>query len=111
MLVGGALWKVLVKILIWEALLLKLVLKDFQGDDLSATNTIAACAKHFAGYGFSEAGKDYNTVDIGTNTLYNMVFPPFEACRGRCKTFMNSFNQLNGVPAKSVLAKGYPKEL
>lgn len=82
------------------SLVAKARVKGFQGDDLSATNTIAACAKHFAGYGFSEAGKDYNTVDIGTNTLYNMVFPPFEACvEADVKTFMNSFNQLNGVPA------------
>ena len=41
-------------------------IKGFQGDDLSANNTIAATAKHFAGYGFAEAGREYNTVDIGT---------------------------------------------
>ncbi len=75
-------------------------IKGFQGDDLSAPNTIAACAKHFAAYGFSEAGKEYNTVDIGTSTLYNMVFPPFKASvDANVKTFMNSFNELNGVPA------------
>lgn len=74
--------------------------KGFQGDDLSASNTIAACAKHFAAYGFSESGRDYNTVDIGTNTLYNFVFPPFEATiDAGVKTFMNSFNILNGIPA------------
>jgi len=72
----------------------------FQGDDLSAPNTIAACAKHFAAYGFSEAGKEYNTVDIGTSTLHNIVFPPFKAAvDADVKTFMNSFNELNGVPA------------
>ena len=72
----------------------------FQGDDLSAENTIAACAKHFAAYGFSEAGRDYNTVDIGTVTLYNMVLPPFKAAvEADVKTFMNAFNTLNGVPA------------
>ena len=74
--------------------------RGFQGDDLSANNTIAACAKHFAAYGFSEAGREYNTVDIGTSTLYNMVFPPFRAAiDADVKTFMNSFNELNGVPA------------
>jgi len=74
--------------------------KGFQGDDLKATNTIAACAKHFAGYGFSEAGRDYNTVDVGTSTLYNTIFPPFMAAmKADVKTFMNSFNELNGVPA------------
>jgi len=74
--------------------------KGFQGDDLSSHNTIAACAKHFAGYGFSESGKDYNTVDIGNYTLYNMVFPPFEAAKeAGVRTFMNAFNVLDGIPA------------
>ncbi|MBQ4822348.1 beta-glucosidase BglX [Aquimarina sp. MMG016] len=74
--------------------------KGFQGEDLSASHTIAACAKHFAGYGFSEAGKDYNTVDIGTSTLNNIVFPPFRAAtKSGVRTFMNSFNELNGIPA------------
>ena len=72
----------------------------FQGNNLSLNSTIAACAKHFAAYGFAEGGRDYNTVDIGTSTLYNMVFPPFIAAKNAgVKTFMNSFNELNGVPA------------
>ncbi|MGJ8715646.1 MAG: beta-glucosidase BglX [Maribacter stanieri] len=72
----------------------------FQGKDLSAVNTIAATAKHFAGYGFSEAGRDYNTVDVGTSTLYNTIFPPFMAAiEADVKTFMNSFNVVNGIPA------------
>jgi beta-glucosidase len=75
-------------------------IKGFQGDDLSAYNTIAATAKHFAGYGFAEAGKDYNTVDVGTSTLYNIIFPPFKAAvENDVKTVMNSFNVLNGIPA------------
>ncbi|MFD2603452.1 beta-glucosidase BglX [Flavobacterium suzhouense] len=74
--------------------------KGFQGDDLSAPNTIAACAKHFAAYGFAESGRDYNTVDIGNATLYNTVLPPFKAAKDAgVRTFMNSFNILNGVPA------------
>ena len=74
--------------------------KGFQGDDLSATNTIAACAKHFAGYGFVESGKEYNTVDVSLSTLYNVIFPPFKAAvKAGVKTFMNSFNELNGIPA------------
>lgn len=73
--------------------------KGFQGDDLSKPNTIAACAKHFAAYGFSEAGKEYNSVDIGTSTLYNIVLPPFKAAvDSDVKTLMNSFNELNGIP-------------
>lgn len=74
--------------------------KGFQGDDLSSYKTIAACAKHFAGYAFAESGRDYNTVDVGTSTLYNVILPPFKAAsEAGVKTFMNSFNELNGVPA------------
>jgi beta-glucosidase len=72
----------------------------FQGDDLSANNTIAASVKHFAGYGFAESGKDYNTVDVGTSTLYNVILPPFKAAvDAGVLTVMNSFNVLNGIPA------------
>ncbi len=72
----------------------------FQGEDLSSPETIAACAKHWAGYGFAEAGRDYNTVDVGTSTLNNIIFPPFKAAaEAGVKTFMNSFNELNGIPA------------
>lgn len=75
-------------------------IKGFQGDDLSANNTIAATAKHFAGYGFAEAGRDYNTVDIGTSTLYNIILPPFKAAvENNVQTVMNSFNVINGIPA------------
>lgn len=77
--------------------------QGFQGEtrvDLLKVNTIAACAKHFAGYGFAEAGKEYNTVDIGNATLYNTVLPPFQAANDAgVRTYMNSFNILNGIPA------------
>jgi beta-glucosidase len=74
--------------------------RGFQGKKLNAPFTIAATAKHFAAYGFAEAGRDYNTVDIGLNTLYNVVLPPFKATvDAGIKTFMNSFNDLNGIPA------------
>lgn len=74
--------------------------KGFQGDDLSDSSSIAACAKHFAGYGFTESGKEYNTVDVGTQTLHNVIMPPFKATiEAGVRTFMNSFSQLNGVPA------------
>ncbi|MFY0481877.1 beta-glucosidase BglX [Flavobacterium sp. PLA-1-15] len=73
--------------------------KGFQGD-LKNNNNIAACAKHFAAYGFAEAGLDYNTVDISNSTLYNTVLPPFKAAsEAGVRTMMNSFNILNGVPA------------
>ncbi|MGL1889741.1 MAG: beta-glucosidase BglX [Reichenbachiella sp.] len=72
----------------------------FQGDDLSSDETIAACAKHFAAYGFAEGGKDYNTVDISLHTLYNIVLPPFKAAsEANVASFMNSFNEIGGVPA------------
>lgn len=72
----------------------------FQGTNLTDKNTVAACAKHFAAYGFVESGRDYNTVDIGENTLHNIVLPPFKAAvDAGVKTFMNSFNELNGIPA------------
>ena len=74
--------------------------QGFQGEDLSATNTILACAKHFAGYGFAEAGRDYNTVDISETVLQNTIFPPFKAdVDAGVRTVMNSFNELNGIPA------------
>lgn len=74
--------------------------KGFQGDDLSSHKTIAACAKHFAAYGFAEAGREYNTVDIGATTLYNIVLPPFKAVADAgVKTFMNAFNLVNDIPA------------
>lgn len=75
----------------------------FQGDsraDLAKVNTIVACAKHFAAYGFAESGRDYNTVDISNSKLYNTVLPPFKAAtEAGVRTFMNSFNILNGIPA------------
>lgn len=74
--------------------------RGFQGTDLSAPHTIAACAKHFAGYGFSESGRDYNTVDISDHTLRNIVLPPFKAAvDAGVATVMNSFNEIGGIPS------------
>ncbi|WP_121364770.1 beta-glucosidase BglX [Flavobacterium limicola] len=74
--------------------------QGFQGEDLAAVNTILACAKHFAGYAFAESGRDYNTVDISETVLQNTIFPPFKAAvDAGVRTFMNSFNELNGIPA------------
>ncbi|MEL7223142.1 MAG: glycoside hydrolase family 3 N-terminal domain-containing protein, partial [Bacteroidota bacterium] len=81
------------------SLIAKARVQGFQGEDLAATDTVAACAKHFAAYGFAEAGRDYNTVDIGTVTLQNVVLPPFKAAvEAGVRTFMNGFNVLNGCP-------------
>ncbi|RKD85023.1 beta-glucosidase BglX [Mangrovibacterium diazotrophicum] len=74
--------------------------RGFQGNDLNSDNTIAACAKHFAAYGFAEAGRDYNTVDISEYTLQNVVLPPFKAAvDAGVATLMNSFNVIGGVPS------------
>ena len=74
--------------------------QGFQGSDLSKHTTLAACAKHFAAYGFAESGREYNTADVGTSTLNNIIFPPFQATiDAGVRTFMNSFSELNGIPA------------
>ena len=69
----------------------------FQGDDLSDPHTIMAC---FAAYGACIAGKDYNTVDISEQTLHEVYLPPFKAAvDAGVASFMNSFNDINGIPA------------
>jgi beta-glucosidase len=74
--------------------------KGLQGNNLSNPYTIAACAKHFAGYGFVESGREYNTVNIGVNELYNTILPPFKAAaEAGVATFMNAFNDIDGIPA------------
>lgn len=74
--------------------------QGYQGDDLSNPATIAATAKHFAGYGFAEAGRDYNTVHVGENELHNTILPPFKAAaKAGVATFMNSFNDIDGTPS------------
>ncbi|MBF2709631.1 beta-glucosidase BglX [Flavobacterium soyangense] len=74
--------------------------KGFQGDDLSKTNTILACAKHFAAYGAVEAGRDYNTVNMSERVLRDTYFPAFEATvHAGVKTFMMAFNEIAGVPS------------
>lgn len=75
-------------------------MKGFQTEDLTSHNSMMATAKHLAGYAFSESGRDYNTVDFSRNTLLNIVLPPFEALtKAGVGTVMNSFNDLNGIPA------------
>ena len=76
------------------------MVKGFQGDSLSDPTSIAACAKHFVGYGAAEAGKDYNSTFIPERLLRNVYLPPFEAlAKAGCATFMTSFNDNNGVPS------------
>ena len=76
------------------------MVEGFQGDDLEATGTIAACAKHFAGYGEAESGRDYATTNIPENELRNVHLRPFRAAvDAGVLTLMASFSDLNGVPA------------
>ena len=75
------------------------MVKGFQGNNLANKTSIAACAKHFAGYGASESGRDYNTTNIPENELRNVYLPPFKALADAgVSTFMASFSDLNGVP-------------
>ncbi len=75
------------------------VIKGFQGKDLSKPENIASCAKHFAGYGASESGRDYNTTNIPEIELRNVYLPPFEAAvEAGVATVMPGFSDLNGVP-------------
>jgi beta-glucosidase len=76
------------------------MIKGFQGDSLNDPTSIAACAKHFAGYGAAEGGRDYNASIISTEQLRNTYLPPFKAAvEAGVATFMVSFNEINGIPS------------
>lgn len=72
----------------------------YQGDDLGAVDTILATAKHFAGYGAAQAGRDYHTVDMSERVLRDTYLPPFKAAADAgVASFMTAFNEYDGVPA------------
>lgn len=74
--------------------------KGFQGKKLGDLNSIMACAKHFAAYGAAVGGRDYNSVDMSDRMLWETYLPPFKAAvDAGAATFMNSFNDINGIPA------------
>jgi beta-glucosidase len=74
--------------------------RGFQGNSLAATDTMLACAKHFAAYGAAEAGLDYNTVDISERTLREVYLPPFKsAFDAGALSAMASFNEISGIPS------------
>lgn len=76
------------------------MVKGFQGDSLNDPTSIAACAKHFIGYGAAEGGRDYNSTFIPERQMRNVYFPPFEAvAKAGCATFMTSFNDNDGIPS------------
>lgn len=78
----------------------KAMVYGYQGDDLSANNTLMACVKHFALYGASEAGRDYNTVDMSRIRMYNEYLPPYRAAiDAGVGSVMASFNEIDGIPA------------
>jgi beta-glucosidase len=78
------------------------MVRGFQGDALDSPDAVAACAKHYVGYGAAEGGRDYNTTWIPEVQLRNVFLPPFRAARDAgAATFMSAFNDLNGVPASA----------
>ena len=82
-----------------NAMMARAMVKGYQGDDLSHPMTIAACAKHYIGYGAAEGGRDYNTTLIPDIYLYNVYLPSFrEAVKAGVATVMSSFNDINGIP-------------
>ena len=82
------------------SLIAKARVKGFQGKGLGNTDAVMACAKHFAAYGAAIGGRDYNSVDMSLRTLWEVYLPPFKAALDAgAATFMNSFNDINGIPA------------
>lgn len=82
------------------SLIAKARVKGFQGKGLGNTDAVMACAKHFAAYGAAIGGRDYNSVDMSLRMLHEIYLPPFKAAADAgVATFMNSFNDLNGIPA------------
>ena len=76
--------------------------KGYQGDDLTRPDAIAACTKHFAGYGMSESGRDYNTANVTGTVLHDVILSPFKACADAgSATFMCSFNDIDGIPSSA----------
>ncbi len=73
--------------------------KGFQTDDPAKNDSMAACVKHFAGYGAAEAGRDYNRVDMSMQRLHEEYLPSYEACvKAGALSVMPAFNDINGVP-------------
>lgn len=78
------------------------MVKGYQGDDLTNFNTIMACVKHFALYGAPEAGRDYNTVDMSRQRMYNEYFLPYQAAvEAGVGSVMTAFNDIDGIPASA----------
>ncbi|MDE7001404.1 MAG: beta-glucosidase BglX [Lachnospiraceae bacterium] len=76
------------------------MVRGYQGDDLRKAGSVAACVKHFAGYGAPDAGRDYNTVELSEHTLRQFYLPAYEAgVRAGAALVMTAFNTIDGIPA------------
>ena len=76
--------------------------RGYQGDDMSAENRMAACLKHYVGYGASEAGRDYVYTEISAQTLWDTYLLPYEmGVKAGAATLMSSFNDISGVPGSA----------
>jgi beta-glucosidase len=76
--------------------------RGYQGQRLDAPDSIAACAKHYVGYGAAEGGRDYNTTEISEHTLRQFYLPPFHAAvNAGTASIMSAFNSLNGIPSSA----------
>ena len=85
-----------------NAVFCEAVVKGYQGDDMSEKNRIAACLKHYVGYGASEAGRDYVPTEISDQTLWDTYLPPFEAgVKAGAATLMSAFHTISGIPASA----------
>ena len=85
-----------------NAVFCEAVVKGYQGDDMSEKNRIAACLKHYVGYGASEAGRDYVPTEISDQTLWDTYLPPFEAgVKAGAATLMSAFHIISGIPASA----------
>ncbi len=80
----------------------KACIRGFQGDNISDSNRLVACAKHYIGYGASEGGRDYHRTEISDYSLYNYYLPAFQSAIDEgVGTVMSSFNDINGQPVTS----------
>ena len=85
-----------------NAVFCEAVVKGYQGDDMSEKHRIAACLKHYVGYGASEAGLDYVPTEISDQTLWDTYLPPFEAgVKAGAATLMSAFHTISGIPASA----------
>jgi beta-glucosidase len=84
------------------AAIARAMVKGYQGNDLSANNTVMACVKHYALYGAAEGGRDYNTTDMSRIKMYEYYLPPYKAAvEAGAGSMMSSFNEVDGIPASA----------